>query len=152
MAELEVRIHDEIVAAMKRRDEASLIPLRMLKASIDNARIERGREAPFSDEDVFAVIRRLVRQRNESAEQFAAGGAHERAQEEIREAELLSAFLPAAMDDEKISSVVRLAVEEIGASGPSDMGRIMKRVMSELKGRAEGDRDRKIVVDILDSL
>lgn len=152
MIELEVRIHDEIVAAMKRRDQASLIPLRMLKAAVDNARIERGRDAPFSEDDVFAVIRRLVKQRKESADQFAAGGAHDRAQEEIREAELLSVFLPAPMDDEKIASIVRLVIEETGAHGPSDIGRVMGRSMSELKGRAEGDRVREIVSGILGSL
>lgn len=152
MTELEVRIHDEIVAAMKRRDKVSLVPLRMLKAAIDNARIERGRDAPFNEEDVFVVIRRLVKQRKESAEQFAAGGAHERAEEERNEVELLSAFLPAPMDDEKISSVVRSVIEETGARGPSDMGRVMGRSMSELKGRAEGDRVREIVSAILRSL
>ena len=152
MTELEVHIHDEIVAAMKRRDQASLVPLRMLKAAVDNARIERGRDASFTEEDVFAVIRRLVKQRKESAEQFAAGGAHERAEEERSEAELLSGFLPAAMDDEKIASVVRLVIEEIGAKGASDMGRVMKSSMAELKGRAEGDRVRGIVSGILGSL
>lgn len=152
MTELEVRIHDDIVAAMKRRDGVSLIPLRMLKAAVDNAKIERGRETPFSEEDVFAVVRKLVKQRKESAEQFAAGGAHERAEEETREVELLSAFLPAAMDEDKIISVVRLVIEETGANGPSDIGRVMGRTMSLLKGRAEGDRVRKIVTDILRSL
>ncbi|GAB6280606.1 MAG: GatB/YqeY domain-containing protein [Thermovirga sp.] len=152
MTELEVRIHDEIVAAMKRRDQASLVPLRMLKAAVDNARIEKGREATFSEEDIFVVVRRLVKQRKESAEQFAAGGARERAEEETREAELLSAFLPAAMDEDEIISVVRLVIEETGASGPSDMGRVMRRAMSELKGTVEGDRVREIVSGILCSL
>ena len=152
MTELEVSIHDEIVSAMKRRDGSSLVPLRMLKAAVDNARIERGRDEPFSEEDVFAVIRRLVKQRKESADQFAAGGAHDRAQEEIREAELLSVFLPAPMDDEKIASVIRLVINETGAKGPSDMGRVMGRAMSELKGRVEGEKVRDIVMDILRSL
>lgn len=152
MIELEVRIHDEMVAAMKRRDQASLVPLRMLKAAVDNARIERGRDAPFSEEDVFSVIRRLVKQRKESAEQFAAGGALKRAEEEIREAELLSVFLPAPMEDENIASVVRLVIEETRARGLSDMGRVMGRSMSELKGRAEGDRVREIVSGILSSI
>lgn len=152
MTELEERIHNDIVAAMKRRDQASLVPLRMLKAAVDNARIERGRDAPFAEDDVFAVIRRLVKQRKESAEQFAAGGAPGRAEEEIREASLLSSFLPAPVDDGQIVSVVRRIVEETGAKGPSDMGRVMGRAMSEFKGRVEGERVRNVVTDILRSL
>ncbi|MDO9509187.1 MAG: GatB/YqeY domain-containing protein [Thermovirgaceae bacterium] len=152
MTELETRIHSDIVAAMKRRDDASLIPLRMLKAAVDNARIEKGREAPFSEDDVFAVIRRLVKQRKESAEQFSAGGAHSRAEEETREAELLSSFLPAPLDDGEIASVARRVISATGAAGPSDMGRVMGASMAELKGRTEGERVRKIVAELLASL
>lgn len=152
MTELESRIHGEIVAAMKRRDEASLIPLRMLKAAVDNARIEKGRDEPFSEEDVFAVIRRLVKQRLESAEQFKAGGASARSEEELREADLLSGFLPPPMDEEEILSVVMRVVHETGARSPLDIGRVMGPCMAELKGRTEGGRVKKIVEDTLRSL
>lgn len=152
MTELEARIHQEIVSAMKRRDQSSLVPLRMLKAAVDNARIEKGRGEPFSEEDVFAVIRKLVKQRKESAGQFEAGGALERAGEELMEAELLSSFLPPSMSDEDIIHEAGKTIAAVGAKGPSDLGLVMGPCMAALKGRAEGARVRKIVENILRSL
>jgi len=152
MTELETRIHQEIVSAMKRRDQSSLIPLRMLKAAVDNARIERGRDEPFSEDDVFAIIRKLVKQRMESAGQFKAGGAIDRVDEELREAQLLSSFLPPAMSDEDIAAEARKVIASVVGKGPSDMGRVMGPCMAAMKGKAEGARVRKIVEDILGSL
>jgi hypothetical protein len=149
---LEERLHMEIVAAMKKRDTSSLVPLRMLKAAIDNAKVEKGRIGPLSDDDIFAVIRRLVKQRKEAAEQYSSAGATERAEEEIRESVLLSSFLPASMADEDILSVVRRVTEETGALGPSDLGKVMGRVMAELKGKAEGERVRETVSRYLASI
>jgi uncharacterized protein len=152
MTELEARIHQEIVSAMKRRDQSSLVPLRMLKAAVDNARIERGRDEPFSEDDVFAVIRKLVKQRKESAGQFKAAGALDRAGEELMEAELLSSFLPPSMSDEDIALEARKIIASAGAKNPSDLGLVMGPCMVALKGKVEGARVRKIVEDILRSL
>lgn len=152
MKGLEDRLHEEIVAAMKKRDTSSLVPLRMLKAAIDNVKVEKGRTGPLADDDIFAVIRKLVKQRKEAAEQYSSVGAADRAEEEMRESALLSSFLPPAISDDDISSVVIRVAGETGASGPQDMGKVMGKVMAELKGKAEGDRVREAVSRYLASL
>ncbi|HRW87792.1 MAG TPA: GatB/YqeY domain-containing protein, partial [Thermovirgaceae bacterium] len=135
------------------RDQSSLVPLRMLKAALDNARVEKGRSGePLSDEDILSVVRRLVKQRKDAAEQFSAVGALGRAEEERQEADLLSSFLPPSMDDGTILDVVRSVAAETGAKGPSDLGRVMGRTMAQLKGKAEGERIRGIAARFLDTL
>ncbi len=153
MTGLEERIHLEMVKAMKARDQSSLVPLRMLKAALDNTRVEKGRSGgSLSDEDILSVVRRLVKQRKDAAEQFSAVGALGRAEEERQEADLLSSFLPPSMDDGTILDVVRSVAAETGAKGPSDLGRVMGRTMAQLKGKAEGERIRGIAARFLATL
>ncbi|HBG15128.1 MAG TPA: glutamyl-tRNA amidotransferase [Synergistaceae bacterium] len=153
MTGLEERIHLEILKAMKAREQNSLVPLRMLKTALDNARVEKGRGGvPLSEEEIVTVVRRLVKQRKDAAEQFAAVGASARAEEERREADLLSSFLPPSLGDEDILVVIRSVATEAGAKGPSDLGRVMGRAMSQLKGKAEGERIRDLAARFLDTL
>ena len=153
MTGLEERIHLEILKAMKAREQNSLVPLRMLKTALDNARVEKGRGGvPLSEEEIITVVRRLVKQRKDAVEQFAAVGASARAEEERREADLLSSFLPPSLGDEDILVVIRSVATEAGAKGPSDLGRVMGRAMSQLKGKAEGERIRDLAARFLDTL
>ncbi len=145
MTDLERRIHNDMVKAMKSRNAAVLDPLRMLKAALQNASVEKGRESELSEDEIITVVGRLVKQRREAAAQYESGGASDRAAEELAEVEVLGAYLPAQMTESELNDLVRKVVSETGASGPRDMGKIMGAIMPRVKGRAEGNLVREVV-------
>jgi len=150
--ELEKRLSDDLVAAMKSRKEMELSSLRMLKAELQRSKAEKGRSVELTEDDVVALIQRLVKQRREAADQYTAVGAGERAAEELREALFLETYLPEQLSDEELESLVEEAGALVKAAGPKDMGKVMGKVMADVKGRADGKRVRSKVHDYLQSL
>ncbi len=132
-------MHEAIDAAlkdaMKRRDTLRVSALRMLKAAIRNREIELGRAA--TDEDIAAVARRLIKQREEAAGQYEAAGRDELAEKERAEIEVLRAFLPRMLSREELEAAVEEAVRETGAAGPKDMGRVMGRLKERFGARVD---------------
>jgi len=151
MSSLADRIQSDLVAAMKSRDEVSLSVLRMLKSAIQVAETEKGRKGELSCEDVQALIRRAVKQREEAAEVYRAGNAPERAEAELREARVLTAYLPAQLDDEALEVLIREAAASVGASGTKDLGKLMGVAVKAIAGRADGKRIKEIAGRILQS-
>lgn len=149
MSMLADRIQSNLVAAMKSRDEATLSVLRMLKSSIQKAETEKGREGGLSDDDVLALIRRAVKQREEAAEAYRAVKAQERADAELQEARILTAYLPAQLEDEELEPLIREIVVSSGASGMKDMGRVMALAVKAVEGRADGRRVKAAVTNML---
>ena len=145
------RVQSELVAAMKRRDELSLSVLRMLKSAIQLAQVEKGRDAVLTDEEVVTLVQRLVKQRQEAAEQYRAGGAADRADRELEEARFLQGYLPEQLSDEELASLTRRVAQDTGAASPKDLGKVMGRVMPLVKGRAEGNRVRAAALKVLGS-
>ena len=145
------RVQSELVAAMKRRDELSLSVLRMLKSAIQLAQVEKGRDAVLTDEEVVTLVQRLVKQRQEAAEQYRAGGAADRADRELEEARFLHGYLPEQLSDEELESLTRRVAQDTGAASPKDLGKVMGRVMPLVKGRAEGNRVRAAALKVLGS-
>jgi uncharacterized protein YqeY len=143
------RIQRDLVAAMKSHDERRLSVLRMLKTSIQLASTEKGRDAELSDDDIHALVRRGIKQREEAANLYKTCGADERSEEEAAEARILSDYLPAQMDGAELEALVKKVVSSLGASGPKDMGRVMGAVMKEVSGRADGHRVREETRKIL---
>lgn len=126
------QITKDIADAMRRKDQATLAPLRMLKAALMNKEVEKGR-AP-DDAESTQVVMALVKQRRDSIEQFRAGGRQDLVDREQAEVVFLERYLPPAADDSAISQAIEAAVTETGASGPKDMGKVMKAVMTKLMG------------------
>lgn len=145
------RVQSELVAAMKRRDELSLSVLRMLKSAIQLAQVEKGRDAVLTDEEVVTLVQRMVKQRQEAAEQYRAGGAADRADRELEEARFLHGYLPEQLSDEELESLTRQVAQDTGAASPKDLGKVMGRVMPLVKGRAEGNRVRAAALKVLGS-
>ena len=145
------RVQSELVAAMKRRDELSLSVLRMLKSAIQLAQVEKGRDAVLTDEEVVTLVQRMVKQRQEAAEQYRAGGAADRADRELEEARFLQGYLPEQLSDEELESLTRRVAQETGAASSKDLGKVMGRVMPLVKGRAEGNRVRAAALKVLGS-
>jgi len=121
---------------MKERDRARVGALRMLGAALKNGEIEAGR--PLTQEEEQIVLRRQLKQREESAEAFRRAGREERAASESAEAEIVRGYLPDPPSPEELDEIVDRAVQETGATGMKDMGSVMGRAMALAGGRAEG--------------
>ena len=122
MSNLVTQIQNDMIAAMKSRDELKLSVLRMLKSAIQLAQIEKGKDTPLTDDDVLVLVRRLIKQRIEAAEMYKAGGVADRADSELAEAKILEVYQPAQLSDEDLAKIVAEIASQIGASGPKDMG------------------------------
>ena len=132
MPSLLEQITKDIADAMRRKDQATLAPLRMLKAALMNKEVEKGR--PPDDAESSQVVMALVKQRRDSIEQFRAGGRQDLVDREQAEVVFLERYLPPAADEAAINQAIEAAVTETGASGPKDMGKVMKAVMTKLMG------------------
>ena len=138
------RIQKELTAAMKARDELRLLVLRMLKTALENRRIEK--MAALDDTEALAVVKTLVKQRHEAAEEFRKGGRADRAAEEEKEIGILEEYLPAAVSEEQIKAAIEQAVKETGAASAKDTGKVMKTVMGRFAGQnVDGKRVNELV-------
>lgn len=130
------RIQQDTKTAMKERNKPRLGALRMLGAALKNGQIEAGR--PLEDQEEQTILRRQLKQREESAEAFRKAGREEQAASEAAEAEVVRDYLPQPLTQEDLESVVDKAIQETGATGMRDMGKVMGRATQLSEGRAEG--------------
>lgn len=136
-------IEQEYIVAFKAKNEIAINTFRMLKTAIKNKEIALGSEA--DDNLITEVIAKEVKTRKESAEEFKKANRPELAQKEEAEIAILAKFLPEQLGEEKISEIVKQAITKINATGPQDMGRVMKEIMPQVKGKADGATVSKIV-------
>lgn len=144
---LKERLMEDMKNAMKKGEQIKLSAIRMVRAGIKNKEIEFIRE--LKDEDVIDVIKTAIKQRKDSFAQFLSGKRMDLAEREKKEIEILSVYLPEQMGEEDIRKRVREVILETGASTSRDMGRVMKLIMPELKGRADGQLINKVVQEML---
>ena len=130
---LPARVNADLATALRARDQQTLDTLRLLKTAFTNKRVELTRD--LDDREALQVITTLVKQRKESATQFAAAGRDELATKERAEAVILERYLPAALDETALVALIDRAVAESGASGAKDMGQVMKALMPRLVGQ-----------------
>ena len=139
MSDLAARIPEDIKSAMKAKDAVTLNALRALKTAMSNASIEKGHlTATLDDAEVAALIRKQIKQRQDSFEQFSKAGREELAATETAEIAVLQKYLPAAMTAEEIAALVDAVVTESGAASKADMGKVMKLAQERAAGRADG--------------
>lgn len=133
------RIQEDIKTAMKAKDALALNALRALKSALTNAAIEKGGlGTELEESEVLAVVRKQIKQRNDSVDQFEKAGRAELAATEKAEIEVLSRYLPAPLGEAELADMVERAVQETGATGKADMGKVMKQVQALAEGRADG--------------
>lgn len=133
------RIDADLKDAMRAKDAGKLGVLRMLKSAIKYAAIEKsGAEGQLDDAEATQVIRKQVKQRQDSIEGFEKGGRAELAAKEKDELTILSAYLPQQMSGEELSAAVRNAIAEVGATSRAQMGAVMKILQAKIAGRADG--------------
>jgi hypothetical protein len=132
---IQERLTDAMKAAMKAQDSLRLSAIRMARTAIKNAEIEA--RAPLDDAGVIRVISTLVKQRRESAEAYREARPELAAKEE-QELAILQEFLPAQLDEAELKAIIVAAISASGATGPRDMGAVMKLVTPQTTGRADG--------------
>jgi uncharacterized protein YqeY len=133
------RVDSDLKEAMRARDATKLGVLRMLKSALKYAAIAKSdAEAELSDTEASQVIRKQVKQRQDSIESFEKGGRAELAEKEKHELAILDGYLPQAMSLEEISKVVRETIAEAGATSRAQMGAVMKALQAKVAGRVDG--------------
>lgn len=139
MSDLATRIPEDMKAAMKAKDALTLNVLRALKTAMTNASIEKGHlTTPLDESEITALIRKQIKQRIDSYEQFSNAGRSELAAKEKEEMTVLERYLPAALSAAEVTALIDAAIAETGATGKADMGKVMKRVQELAAGRADG--------------
>ncbi|MDX1590734.1 MAG: GatB/YqeY domain-containing protein [Balneolaceae bacterium] len=141
----------DLKKAMKAKDADRLRVLRSLKAKLLEKEISErsGGEGDISNEQAVEVLMKAAKQRRESIEQFEQGGREDLADAEKAELEVIESYLPKMMDDDEIREAVKAHIDKTGASGMSDMGKVMGAMMGSLKGKAEGSAVSRIVKEEL---
>lgn len=143
MTTLKSKLHDDLIAAIRARDELRSATLRLTLAAISKEEVSGKSARELSDDEVQKVIAKEAKKRREAAEAFAQGGRAEQAEREKAEGVLLDAYLPQQLSDDELGTIVAQAVGEAkagGAEGPRAMGAVMKIVGPKVAGRAEGGR------------
>jgi uncharacterized protein YqeY len=136
---LQKRIDEDLKCAMRSKDADRLSVLRLLKAALKNAAIERlGADGELNDADAVAVIRKQVKQRQDSIESFGKGGRADLVKKEKAEIAVLNNYLPQAMSAEELTKIVADTIREAGATSRVQMGTVMKALQPKIAGRADG--------------
>lgn len=136
--ELEKQIQADLVSAMKAKEAVRLASLRAIKAAILLAKTAEGASGEVTDQDIIKLIQKLVKQRKESAEQYKAAGRPELADNELAEAAAMEVYLPKQLSEAELEAELAKIIAEVGASKPSDMGKVMGVATKRLAGLADG--------------
>ena len=136
--ELEKQIQADLVSAMKAKEAVRLASLRAIKAAILLAKTAEGASGEVTDQDIVKLIQKLVKQRKESAEQYNAAGRPELADNELAEAAAMEVYLPKQLSEAELETELAKIIAEVGASKPSDMGKVMGVATKRLAGLADG--------------
>jgi len=132
-------VDQKLKEAMRARDTETLNVLRMLKAAFKNLAIEKGgANVALDDAEATAVIRKQIKQREDSIAGFEKGGRPEMADKERAEIKVLESFLPAALSEAEVETLAKAAIEEVGATSRAQMGAVMKILQEKVAGRADG--------------
>jgi uncharacterized protein YqeY len=139
MSELSQQITEDMKNAMREKNTLALGAIRMLKSAIKNAAIEKGgADAELTDPEIITVIRREVKKRQDSVEQYTTAGRMELVEQEEAEIAVLNGYLPEPLSEADLLVIIDAAIAETGATSRKEMGAVMKLVQDRTAGRADG--------------
>ena len=144
---LQEKLTADLKHAMKSGDKMRLEVLRMVRASIQNAEIAQ--QKTLDDPDILGIIAKEVKQHRESIAEFKKGNRQDLVDKEDAELAILLEYLPAQISREEIAAAARQVIEEVGARGPGDKGKVMQKLIPQLKGKAEGRDINDVVTELL---
>ncbi len=143
------KLRDDLKQALRSRDSLRVSALRLVLADINNAEIAKG--APLDDVGILSVVAKRAKQHRESIDAFSKGNRSDLVAKEEAELAVLREYLPEPISREEIIVAARQVIEEIGARGPGDKGKVMSKLMVQLKGKAEGREVSDVVSELLAS-
>ncbi|MEI8339449.1 MAG: GatB/YqeY domain-containing protein [bacterium] len=148
---LKQQIKDEIKQAMIAKDQVKLLTLRGLSAAVTTEYVLKGtkKEEEITEEDIIAIIKRLVKQRKDAIDQYTKGGRPELAENETAEMKILEAYLPQTMSREEIKKIAEAKKAELGVTDKSKIGVFVGALMKELKGKADGADVKAVAEELL---
>ncbi|MFP3975981.1 MAG: GatB/YqeY domain-containing protein [Chloroflexota bacterium] len=143
---LQEKIMADLKQAMKSGDKDRVAVIRMARAAIKNAEIAKGHE--LDDSEVIDVLSKEVKQRNESIDELKKANRPDLLEKEEKALSILKEFLPEQMSEEDIAEAARKVIDEVGATSPREKGKVMSKLMPELKGKADG----RLISEVVDRL
>jgi len=147
---LQEKLNTDLKAAMRARDELRLLVLRSVLSSMNYAEIAKQKK--LDDGGVIEVVGKEIKQRRESIEAYEKGNRRDLADKEKAELVILQEYMPAQMSREEITAIVAKVIAEVEAKGPGDKGKVMQKLMPQVKGKADGNEVNGIVTELLGKL
>jgi len=135
---LKEKLQNDLTEAMRARDEVRSSTIRMVLTAIKNEEVSGKEARDLSDAEVISVLSREAKKRREAAEAFEQAGASDRAANEKAEGVIIAEYLPAQLSESEIKEMIAAAITETGATGPQQMGQVMKLIQPKIAGRADG--------------
>ncbi|WP_181350616.1 GatB/YqeY domain-containing protein [Thalassobacillus sp. CUG 92003] len=139
------RLNQDMKAAMKNKEKEKLWVIRMAKASLQNEAIKLGQDS-LSEEEELTVLAREVKQRKDSLHEFKEAGRDDLVEQLYREIDILQAYMPEQLSEDKLEQIVQETISEVGATSKQDMGKVMSAIMPKVKGKADGSQVNKLVL------
>ena len=146
-ASLKDKLNEDLKQALRSGDTVKRNTIRLMLSAINNAEIAK--QAKLTDADIFGVIAKEIRQRQESIEAFKLGNRADLVASESAEMVVLQSYMPAQMNHDEIVNVAKRIITEVGARGPNDKGKVMPKIIAELKGKADGREINTVVTELL---
>ncbi len=146
---LKEKLNSDLKQAMRDGDKVKRSVIRLVIAAIQNAEIAK--QTALEDNDVLGIIAKEVRQHQESIDAFQAGKRQDLIDQEEAELKILQEYLPKQMTRDEVIAEARKIITEVGAQGPGDKGRVMPKIIAQLKGKADGREINAIVTELLQS-
>lgn len=145
--DLKQKLLSDLKEAMKARDSLKVDTLRILNSEIKNREIDL--RQPLDDEAILGLVTTQIKRRREAAAAYEKGGRPELREKEEKEVDILSAYLPQQATEEELRARIAQVIQDTGAAGMKDMGKVMKTVVAEFKGKADGGRLKELVQESL---
>lgn len=139
------QLNEDYKEALKEKQTEKKNTLRLILNSIEQKRIDKGKDKELKKENVIEILNKEAQKREESIEQYQEAAREDLAEKENKELKLIKQYLPEPLSESEIKTKISKAIEELGAQGLEDMGRVMGKVMPQMKGGARGDRVKEIV-------
>jgi uncharacterized protein YqeY len=146
---LKEKLQNDLTAAMRARDEVRSATIRMILTAIKNEEVSGKEARDLNDQEVITVLSREAKKRREAADAFEQAGAADRAANEKAEGVIIAEYLPAQLSESEIKDLISAAIKETGATGPQQMGLVMKSIQPKIAGRADGGLVSSLVKDAL---
>ncbi|MFO0983226.1 MAG: GatB/YqeY domain-containing protein [Planctomycetota bacterium] len=146
---LKDRLNEDLKVAMRAQDKERLLILRSLIADIKNEGIKLGKRDELGEDEIVAVLKRAVKTRRDSIEQFTRGGRHDLVEREQFQVQVIESYLPQPMSAADVRKVVAEAIAEASKAGEPEVGVVMKAAMAKLKGKADGRTVQQLVGELL---